>query len=111
LPERVPECLLDLPAMQVYIVGMKSMGKKSGQRRQYTIRDVPVEVDRALRKEAKESGKSLNDTAVEALRRATGIDAPQRYHDLDFLIGTWVEDPEFDQALADQRKIDPELWQ
>ena len=78
--------------------------------RQYTIRNVPEEVDRALRKQAKANGKSLNDIALEALRRATGVDAPVRHHDLDDLIGTWVEDPEFDRILEAQRQIDEELW-
>ena len=78
--------------------------------RQYTIRNVPAEVDRALRKTAKANGKSLNETALEALRRAVGGDAPVRYHDLDDLIGTWVEDPEFDRILEAQRQIDEELW-
>jgi hypothetical protein len=32
------------------------------------------------------------------------------HHDLDFAIGTWVEAPEFDKALSDQRQIEPELW-
>ncbi len=89
---------------------MRKLGRKPRPSRQYTVRNVPEEVDRALRKQAKANGKSLNDTALEALCRAAGVDAPQRYHDLDFLIGTWVEDPAFDQALADQRKIDPDLW-
>jgi hypothetical protein len=31
-------------------------------------------------------------------------------HDLDFLFGSWVEDLEVDRALADQRKIDADLW-
>jgi len=33
-----------------------------------------------------------------------------RYHDLDDLIGTWEEDPEFDRAIEAQRQIDEELW-
>lgn len=42
--------------------------------------------------------------------------APQRgadglYHDLDFLIGTWVEDPEFDKAMEEFEQIEPEYWE
>jgi len=33
---------------------------------------------------------------------------PQR--DLSDIAGTWVEDPGFDQVIAAQRQIDPELW-
>lgn len=96
--------------MQAYTVGMKSLSKTPKQTHQYTIRNVPVEVDRALRKKAKADGKSLNETALDALRRAAGPEIPVRYHDLDHLIGTWVEDPEFDRILEAQRQIDEELW-
>ena len=36
---------------------------------------------------------------------------PTQYRDLSDIAGTWVEDPEIDEALADQRRIDPKLWQ
>ena len=78
--------------------------------RQYTIRNVPAAVDRALRKQARAGGMSLNKAALEALRRGTDVDAPVRYHDLDHLIGKWVDDPEFDRAIAEQDVIDEELW-
>jgi len=78
---------------------------------QYTIRRVPESVDRALRKKAKEEGRSLNDVALEALRQAVNTsDQPRRYTDLDEFIGTWVEDPEFDKAIAEQDQIDEEMW-
>lgn len=34
----------------------------------------------------------------------------QEQHDLDFLFGSWAHDPAVEQALADQRKIDEDLW-
>lgn len=78
---------------------------------QYTIRNVPESVDRTLREQARREGKSLNEVAVEVLRRGLGLgeDAP-RYHDLDDLAGSWVADPEFDRALDEQDRIEPELW-
>ena len=33
---------------------------------------------------------------------------PQR--DLSDIAGTWVEDSEFDEVIAAQRQIDPDLW-
>lgn len=39
-----------------------------------------------------------------------GNPLPKR-RDLSDIAGTWVEDPEFDAALEDQRRIDWELWQ
>lgn len=35
---------------------------------------------------------------------------PVRCRDLSDLAGTWTEDPEFDRAIADQDRIDEDLW-
>lgn len=83
---------------------------KRTQGKQYTIRNVPPAVDRALRKQARANGKSLNDTALEALRRAVGIEAVAHLDEFRDIIGTWIEDPEFDRAIAAQDTIDPEIW-
>ncbi len=32
------------------------------------------------------------------------------YRDLDSFFGSWIEDSVVDQALAEQRTIDQELW-
>lgn len=79
--------------------------------RQYTIRLVPAEIDRALRQQAKQQGRSLNDVLLEALARGVGLNGPKRvFDDLDHLIGTWVEDPEFDKAIAEQDEVELEMW-
>jgi len=78
---------------------------------QYTIRNIPKKLDSALRKRAKVEKKSLNQVALEALARATGVSngqEPVRHHDLDWAIGTWVEDPEFDRAIEEQDQVHPE---
>jgi hypothetical protein len=78
---------------------------------QYTLRNVPPGLDRALRRRAKQLSRSLNEVAIEALMRGAGeAHAPVEQHDVDFLFGSWVEDSDVDQALSDQRKIDPDLW-
>jgi hypothetical protein len=49
--------------------------------------------------------------AIEALSEAVGLGGePVRRRDLSDIRGTWVEDPAVESALADQRRIDPELW-
>jgi len=80
---------------------------------QYTVRNVPSRVDAVLRRRASEERKSLNQVLLEALEREAGLvgGAERRYHDLDDFVGTWVEDPEFDAAIAAQRTIDSELWE
>jgi len=78
---------------------------------QYTIRDVPHAVDRALRRRAREEQKSLNQTLVESVERGLGLEAsPTIYRKLDFIAGTWIEDPEFDAALAEQDIVDEAEW-
>ena len=79
---------------------------------QYTIRNVPRTLDEALRRAARERGKSLNEVMIEALARGAGIvedRTPQR--DLDDIAGTWRKDAAFDSALAAQDTIDEEMWQ
>jgi len=48
---------------------------------------------------------------VDTLRRGLGIgpDEPS-YDDLDDLIGTWKDDPDFDRAVAEQDTVDETLW-
>jgi len=78
---------------------------------QYTIRDIPDHLDKALRQAAREQGKSLNEVAIETLARGAGITGergPQR--DLADIAGTWRKDPAFDSALAAQDTIDQEIW-
>jgi hypothetical protein len=84
---------------------------KYKQAKQYTIRGVPDSVDDLLRNHAVREGKSLNEATIDALAAGLGAGTQAvRFHDLDNLAGTWVADPEFDKALKDMDRIDPELW-
>lgn len=105
----MPWAALDVHALDAYSACMSR--KQKGEAVQYTIRNVPKVVDRALRRRADRSAKSLNEVAVEALARGAGVDREaQEHHDVDFLFGSWVEDPAVDEALAAQRKVDRGLW-
>lgn len=78
---------------------------------QYTLRNIPRSLDEALRRVAREGGKSLNEVAIEALARGAGVTPDRRrQRDLGDIAGTWREDPDFDRALADQDSIDKEIW-
>ena len=78
---------------------------------QYTTRNIPQALDRALRDRARVEGKSINEVTLEALARGAGFSGSGiRFRKLDDLAGSWKEDPEFDLALADQDRIDPEVW-
>ena len=78
---------------------------------QYTVRNVPKRLDAALRRAAREQGKSLNEVTIEALARGSGVSGERtRPRDLSDIAGSWREDPVFDSAVADQDVIQAELW-
>ena len=78
---------------------------------QYTIRNVPRVLDEALRRAARERGKSLNEVAIEALARGAGVAGERdRQRNLGDIAGTWRKDPAFDSALAAQDTVDEEMW-
>ncbi len=65
------------------------------------------ELTAALRRSEKIQG--VEDLHLQAL---VGLDRERiRYHDLDSLAGSWVEDPEFEEAIRAQDQVDLELWQ
>jgi len=94
---------LTLPALLDYDVCM--------ERHQLTIRRVPERVKKLLKELARREDKSLNQVSLEILERGLGLTGEEIvYHDLDDLAGTWVDDPEFDKAIEEQHRVDPELW-
>jgi hypothetical protein len=55
--------------------------------------------------------KSLDAVVIDALARGLALNAaPARHTDLDPLIGTWQDDPDFDRAVAEFERIDDESW-
>ena len=78
---------------------------------QYTIRAVPDVIDRAVRRRARREDKSMNAIVVEALARGLEIEVGSVEHtDLDYLIGTWQEDPKSDLAVAEFERVDSDVW-
>lgn len=79
---------------------------------QYTLRGVPPDLDRAIRKRAAETGASVNQASLDLLRH--GLEQTRLYQDLDFVSGSWVSDGDqdaaFEESLNEQRKIDSALW-
>ena len=89
-----------MQAIDAYIAGM-----------QYTLRNIPHAIYRALRDRAERDGTTLNEATIAALTQALGFgEAPIRYRTLGALAGTWQEDQEFDEAIEHQDTIDPSLW-
>jgi hypothetical protein len=97
---------VDMPAFPYQIACMKA---KTGI--QYTLRGIPPPLDEALRRKSRQEGHSINQTAIEVLRTGLILNGDSiRHHDLDFLAGSWVEDPSFDEAIRSQDRVDEKLW-
>ena len=81
-----------------------------------TLRGLDPQLAARLREAAEREGKSVNQTALDALRKQFGLDRSRRFtevhRDMDHLFGRWDEE-EFAriQGKIDAgRCVDPELW-
>lgn len=85
----------------------------TASRRHLTIRNLPPDVSRAIERERKKRGVSLNATVVQLLRVAVGGDPGEPFDNgLGKYAGGWTEADlaEFERDTADTREIDPEMW-
>jgi len=58
-----------------------------------------------------EQEKKPNEAALRApAPEFEAASKPARKRDLSDIVGTWQEDPAFDEAIADQDKVDEEMW-
>jgi len=85
--------------------------------RQMTVRKIPNEVERMIKKEAEKKKLSLNKAVVSILEKAAGVKGEEKkkktlYRDLDHLSGIWTKEEAktFKKELQLQRKIDGDLW-
>ena len=108
-PHRSYVTCLDMYALNAYHVFMKLNARDTPK--QYTIRKIPLSVDQCLRKRASATGKSFNQTVLDALAKGTGDQTTLRT-DFDFLIGSMTkkEAVEIEGIVQEARKIDKELW-
>ncbi|MCY3804263.1 MAG: hypothetical protein OXF85_00040 [Candidatus Saccharibacteria bacterium] len=80
---------------------------------QYTIRNIPPDVDQIIRKRAQRTGKSFNTTVIEALTIQTlgSTDIKKAKKNIfTRLQGINSLDDNFDQAIKEQSEIDDKLW-
>jgi hypothetical protein len=82
--------------------------KQQAESIHYTIRGVPAEVDRQLRRKAARLEKSLNQLIVDELVMATL--GHKKTADFSDLTGRWTPDSAFDEVMAAQRQIDSDKW-
>lgn len=76
---------------------------------QITIRNPSPELARRLKAIAEAQGESLNATILKLLEQAVGTSEREQWLE-GFATWTAADRTEFELALRDQRRIDPELW-
>lgn len=80
-----------------------------------TLRHIPSEIDKTIRRRACERRISANKAVISLLEEHLMKDQRRQtelHHDLDDLCGAWTkaEAAAFDKPLIKQRAIDPDLW-
>ena len=80
-----------------------------------TLRNIPTEVQKAIRAKARQKRISANRAVIELLEERVGILNGRKstvHHDLDDLVGSWSarEAAEFDRTVQAGRQIDEDLW-
>jgi plasmid stability protein len=81
-----------------------------------TVRNIPQKLQEVIKRRADADGLSLNKTVIRMLEEAAGqrtTTGRELHRDLDHLAGTWSDEQAaaFEAALAEQRRVDPELWE
>ena len=82
--------------------------KRQAKELQYTIRGIPPEVDRVLRRKAANRKQSLNQVVIDELTAATT--GSLKRAEFGDLVGRWTPDPAFEDILSSQRQIDLDKW-
>lgn len=77
-----------------------------------TLRNLPAEIDAAIRQRAEKDGVSLNQAVIRLLSETIKPPKNKTYHDLDHLFGilSKEEADEIDAVIAEQRQIEPTDW-
>ncbi len=80
--------------------------------RHLTIRNVSPELGLRLEEEKRRRGRSLNQTVLDVLSQALGVERGRRSNGLAQLAGSWsaTEHAEFERAIAETEQVDEELW-
>ncbi len=78
---------------------------------QYTIRNIPLPVDKVIRKRSKQTGKSFNQTVVDLLTLQTfGTTEVPDNSNFDWLFNINTLDSNFDKAIKEMSQVDESLW-
>lgn len=72
------------------------------------LQNLPPDVEAELRRRATATGQSIEQVVVELIQ--IGLSSGELDENLQAVIGTWVDDPEFEAAIAEFERVDPEAW-
>jgi hypothetical protein len=83
--------------------------------KQITVRGIPPDIEKRIRKEAQQKKVSINKALLSILHKSAGKPQTEKkilFHDLDHLSGVWKKEEAeaFTKALAYQRTVDEDLW-
>ena len=76
---------------------------------QYTIRSIPVKLDRALRQKSQATGKSLNEVVITALEKGAGVSSNASFSDLDWFIGSKSLGSSFEEDMEWLNSVPKEI--
>jgi hypothetical protein len=84
--------------------------------KQITVRGIPPDIEKKIRKEAQQKKVSINKALLSILHESAGrpqTDKKILFHDLDHLSGVWKKEEAetFTKALSSQRTVDADLWE
>jgi hypothetical protein len=99
-----------------YIFDVNSAFTVESNMNTFTLRRIPLSVERSLRRIARESHQSLNKTALELLSKATGVEPEEKpsrkRRDIASALPKWTDDEyrEFQRSTKTFDSIDKEMW-
>jgi hypothetical protein len=83
----------------------------------FTLRKIPLPVERRLRHLARQSHKSLNKTTIDLLAKAVGVESAEKkfikkHRDVKSVLRPWTHEEfkEFERNTKTFESIDKELW-
>lgn len=81
------------------------------ERMTISLRNLPKEVEKAIRETSRREGISLNKATIRLLEAQ--LRKPAKNSDFEEFFGTWsgAEAAAFDAALTEMRQVDPADWE
>lgn len=73
------------------------------------LQNLSPDLEAELRSRAAATGQTVEEVALQAVQAGLPLSGLDEH--LRAVIGTWVDDPAFDAAIAGFERLEPEQWQ